>query len=60
MSLTKNEGPEEGAGQPTAPAPAQKRPYIAPQLRRLGSVAELTLGAAGSVTDGGPGSKFAG
>jgi hypothetical protein len=34
-------------------APPKKRAYRAPELRRLGTVAELTLGATGSVFDDG-------
>jgi hypothetical protein len=34
--------------QPTAPA---KRPYVAPRLRRLGSVRDLTLGSQGANAD---------
>ena len=32
---------------------SSRRPYKAPQLRHLGSVRELTLGATGSAADGG-------
>jgi len=33
-------------------APAAKRAYSAPQLKRLGSVAELTFGVGSKPTDG--------
>jgi hypothetical protein len=40
----------------TENAPAEKRPYTTPRLRRLGSVRELTLGATmGGFSDGGGG-----
>ncbi len=41
-------------------APAPRRPYAAPQLKRLGSVAELTSGVKGSVIEKGGGFKKAG
>ncbi|MBX3199921.1 MAG: lasso RiPP family leader peptide-containing protein [Labilithrix sp.] len=33
--------------------PAERRPYRAPQLRKLGSVRELTLGGTMGITEGG-------
>lgn len=33
--------------------PSSRLPYKAPELRHLGSVRELTLGATGSAADGG-------
>lgn len=39
-------------------ASAVRRPYVTPQLRYLGKVAEMTFNGAGSMKDGGAG-KFA-
>jgi hypothetical protein len=51
MSKTEQKRPEE-QGNPEVPAP-RKRSYRAPELRRLGSVADLTLGGGGSGQDKG-------
>jgi hypothetical protein len=55
---TQNGSQELPAGvasaQNPSPAPSRKkRTYSAPQLKRLGSVAELTFGSAHSVTERG-------
>jgi hypothetical protein len=47
MPLTK----EEKTNEERSEVP-EKRPYRSPQLRRLGTVAELTLGGSGSNLDG--------
>jgi hypothetical protein len=56
MSLTEEEGRDAQAEQ----SAVTKRPYAAPELRLLGSVAELTLGDTGSVTDGPASTKVSG
>jgi hypothetical protein len=50
MSTTEDEQ-STGEGQKD-PSPAQKRPYRTPELRRLGSVAELTLGGGNTAIEG--------
>jgi hypothetical protein len=54
MSTTEDEQ-STGEGQKD-PSPAQKRPYRTPELRRLGSVAELTLSGGNTAGDGRGGS----
>jgi hypothetical protein len=58
MSLKEDKGREEtgSVGRNRSPSPP-RRPYVPPQLRALGSVADLTLGDTGSVTDGGQTTK---
>jgi hypothetical protein len=51
MSLTGEQGPVQPEESPTPSAVSQKKRYVAPALRRLGSVAEMTLGNAGSQPD---------
>jgi hypothetical protein len=48
MTMT-NDEPQAEQSQPLTPSP--KRPYRAPHLQLLGSVAELTLGSVGSNLD---------
>ena len=50
MSTTEDEQ-STGEGQ-QGPSPAQKRPYRTPELRRLGSVAELTLSGGNTANEG--------
>jgi hypothetical protein len=42
---------ESGVGEPKSEAPHARGRYVAPQVRRLGSVRELTLAGGSSVSD---------
>lgn len=48
MPKEESESVEPGPG-----VPAERRPYRAPRLRKLGSVRELTLGGTMGITEGG-------
>ncbi len=50
LDALKATSPAESA---SLPASRVRRPYVAPELRRLGSVRELTLGTSNKALEGG-------